>query len=335
MAKLWRRARDENGKPRVDEVDLSSFKITAPTVLYLSGFMTTDKQKGYVSGAIRDIEEMLWNREDLSPPPQIYAWSHSSLANVFNVAAYNYRPNSACCADTARLVTGVIMPLVSDNGQPVAFEEAQKRLRNLTLFGYSSGTVVAQEIFNDTLKKMRKIGYDKDEAHLLLKEVVLVSAGNISRPTKEKNRFTTLYLVASNDLIVRLKNRLWRPLATLFKRYARRLTIRTLSEASLLITAAARKKLWHWKTPPEGDKVKKKIEPLIPRALLMHSKHELPHYMTNDDEHSYFSKIVLHALVNAASRKATTAPLQLLEPVALRTPEEATAYRARITKAMV
>jgi hypothetical protein len=224
--------------------------------------------------------------------------------------------------------------MVAANGQPLPMAQAQKNLRNLTLFSYSAGTIVAQQIFNASVSLMQKNGYKEADARKLLQEIVLVSTGNMSRPTQEKNRFTTLYLAASNDIAVRWKNRLWAPLRNIFKRYARALTIRPLSDTSLLITAAAKKKFWEWKQTPAGTTEKKKIAPILPRWMSIRSYHELPHYITADDEHSPFSKIVLHALINACNRQNTMTPMDLLEPVTSHKPEEIRAYRERIQKAV-
>ena len=335
MAKLWKRISGAGGKSQLQEIDLAAAAISSPTIIYLSGFLTTDGQPSYIDDGIRCMEELLQGRPELSTPPQIYAWSHTSLRNLFNIAAYNLSPQSAYSPNAEKLAKGVIMPLVSDNGRPLPPEEAKKRLRNLTFFGYSAGTVVAQEAFNASLEMMQKIGYKQDDARKLLSEIVLISAGNISRPSKEKNRFTTLYLAASNDIFVHWKNRIWSPLRGIFIKYARRLVIKPLSDTSLLITAAVRRKMWDWRITPEGAKKKINIVPQLPRWLLLSTHHELPHYITSDDEHNQFSKIVLHALINAANRQDKPEVLKLLEPAASHTPEEIAAYRERIAKAIV
>jgi len=335
MAKLWKKTTDTDGKPQLQELDLPTLAISSPTIIYLSGFLTTDKQPSYVEEGIQCMEELLQGRPELQSSPNIYVWSHTRLRNVFNIAAYNLSPQSAYSANAEKLAKGVIMPLVSDNGKPLPFEEAQKRLRNLTFFGYSAGTVVAQEAFNASMEMMQKIGYKPEDARKLMKEIVLISTGNMSSPSKEKNRFTTLYLAGSNDIFVRWKNRIWNPLRNIFARFARRLVIKPLSDTSLLITTVIKKKFWHWRKTQDGQKTKKNISPQLPRWTLLSTNHELPHYITSDDEHNQFSKIVLHALINAVNRKETPDVLKLLEPATSHSPEEIAAYRERIAKAMV
>ncbi|MCE9508373.1 MAG: hypothetical protein K8R48_08720 [Alphaproteobacteria bacterium] len=334
MAKLWKKSNDTEGKPRLQELDLSALAISSPTIIYLSGFLTTDGQPAHIDDGIQTMEDLLQGAPGLQAKPDIYVWSHTQLRNVFNIAAYNLSPQSAYSANAEKLAKGVIMPLVSDNGKPLPFEEAQKRLRNLTLFGYSAGTVVAQEAFNAAMEMMQKIGYKPDDARRLMKEIVLISTGNMSSPSKEKNRFTTLYLAANNDFFVRWKNRIWNPLRDIFSGFARRLVIKPLSETSLLITTAIRRKMWHWRKTQDGKKTKKDISPQLPKWMLVSTHHELPHYITSDDEHNQFSKIALHALINAVNRKGTPEVLKLLEPAAAHSAEEIAAYRERIAKAI-
>lgn len=336
MSKLWKRDPADSGPHKLQEMDLSKVVIDKPTVIYLSGFMTTNNKPQYVSGGLKCIEELLQGRPELATPPEIYTWSYTNLRNVFNLVAYNFKPHKAYSPPAEKFARGVIMPLVSDKeGKPLPAEEAHKRLRNLTLFGYSAGTMAAQEIFNASLQLMQDIGYKKEDAMKALQEVVLIATGNTSRPSKEKNRFTTLYLAASNDIAVRWKNHLSTPLRALFVRYANQLTIKPLSDTSLFITAAVKKKMWEWRITREGGKEKKKIEPLLPAWALIKTGHELPHYITNDDEHNQFSKIVLNALINALNRKEKLGVMQLLEPAVPLPAEELAAYREKIAKAVV
>lgn len=387
MAKLWQRSRNADGKSQLHDISLTDLKIERPSVIFLSGYFTTDDQPGYIAGALKRLEEMMQNRpgHDVIPatettlapqplaqgagsgtpapveatvirnadkPVDLYAWSHTSLANIFNMAAYNLKPGSRASQAAYSLAQGVIMPLVAKdfgldgNGQmtgtPLPAEEAKKNLRNITLFGYSAGTIVAQECFNASMQMMQKIGYSADQARDVLQEVALVSTGNVSRPTKEKDRFTTLYLVASNDRIIRAKNRIWRPLKTMFARFARNLNIKALSPTSAFISAAVTKKKWEWRNR-DGKTWKEKITPLIPSWTMIKSYHELPHYITHDEDLSQFAKVVQYGLTNAINRAESGSdgsgkritPMQMLAPPAGVPDTEATAYNQKIAKAIV
>lgn len=344
MAKLWQRSRTAEGKSQLHEADLAQLRLRTPALISLTGFFTTDDEPGFIAGALKRMEEMMAARPGTPAPVDLYAWSHTSLKNIFNLAAYNLRPQSRASEAGYALASGVIMPLVTQDfvrgkdgsvaGTPLAAEDAKRNLRNITFFGYSAGTILAQECYNAALDMMQKTGFRKDAARDILHEVVLVSAGNISRPSREKDRFTTLYLVASNDRIIRAKNRIWRPLKTLFARYARNLTIKPLSKTSLFVSAAVKKQMWEWRTQA-GETWQQKITPLLPSWTLIKSYHELPHYITHDENLSQFAKIAGYALTNATARTERVAPLDLIAPPATVAAQEAAAYRERIRRAVV
>lgn len=351
MAKLWQRTRTADGKSQLHDISLTDLRIEKPSVIFLSGYFTTDNQPGFIAGALKRLEEIMGHRPAPhdEKPVDLYAWSHSSLANIFNMAAYNLCPQSRASTAAYNLAQGVIMPLVAKDfkidgdgnlsGTPLPLDEAKRNLRNITFFGYSAGTIVGQECFNASMKMMQKIGYTPEQAREALHEVALVSAGNVSRPSKEKDRFTTLYLVASNDKIIRAKNRIWAPLKTLFARFARNLNIKKLSATSAFISAAVTREKFEWRMR-DGKTWKERITPLIPSWTMIKSYHELPHYITHDENLSQFAKIVNFSLTNAVNRAEDPAAPRLSPLDLIRAPEgvpanDAAAYAAKIEKAMV
>jgi len=356
MGKLWQRRPGADGKPVLEEVALDQATIKGPTLVYLSGFLTNNNRPDYVAGGIKRMEEMLKDRTDAAAPLQIYAWSHTSLKNLFNLALYDMNPSKRSSDAGYDIGRAVLMPLVAENfnrtadgavsGTPLPLEQAKKNLRQVTLFGYSAGSIVAQETYNATLNMMQRIGYAEKDAREALREVVLVSCGVISRPSKETGRFNTLYLVASNDRIMRVKNWIWGTLGTAFRtafgRYgwqknSRDLSIRPLSETSLFISTAVKPHLQETLVDADNQPTgKKPIAPLYPLWTLRRSYHELPHYLTTDDNSNQFAKIALYALTNAVTRNDSTKVVDLLTPPKNDTFSAAAqaAYRARIEAAM-
>lgn len=332
MSKLWENICDTNGWAHAQEVDPSTLAISSPTVIFLTGGLILDRNPKTVAKGIKRTEGILSSNPDLSAMPRMFSWSHRNLRTVFKMAAYAIRPQSAYSADSKKLARSVIMPLVSENGKPLPYAEVQKRLRNITFFGYSAGAIVAQEVFNASLAMMKETGFNKEDARMLLHEVVSISVGTASRPTREGDRFTTLNLTGTDDRIIRVKNNIVKPLWRIFSKHARPLKIRNLSDNSLLITAAARRKWRNWFTKHKktgaGD-VK------LPRWKPFVTNHSFKTYVNNDDAHSYFSRIVFHALSNAVDRKDTLSPWQLLEPPASLAPKEKALYQSRISKARV
>lgn len=348
MSKLWFRTRDADNKSVLNEVDFKNFRITEPTVIYLSGFLTTNNQPGFIAGAIKRLEEMLTHRTpDVATPAKIYAWSHSSLANLFNMAAYNGMPQSRSSKAGMIFARNVLLPLVADNivdgkrgrvtATPIDIETARQNLRNVTLMTYSAGTVTVQESFNAARKLMTQIGMKDDLIRDLLGEIVVISTGNVSRATKEKNRFTTIYLVASNDIVVRAKNALWAPLRTLASKllleHPSELRAEKVSPSSLLVTARIDNSDWEWRLGPEGKTWKAKINRLLPAWTFINSNHELPYYITHDEKLTPFANIALYGLTNAIGRTRKLGVEDLIAPPANRPESEAGFYRGKIAAA--
>jgi hypothetical protein len=281
MPKLWRKTGDARDNSDLVGVDLPTLAIAKPTVIFISGRETTDKNKDEISRSIHFMNKLF---QDQTEPPQIYSWSHSRiLSRAFNMVAYHQFPGHRYRPSAKKLAKAAIMPLVSKEGQPLPLEEAQKNLRNLTLLGYSAGSLVAQEVFNASLKMMQKSGYKPEDARRLLHEVVLVTIGTISRPTKEQNRFTTIYMVNTDDWFVRAKNFLRHPFRSAFRKATRQLRIEPLSGTNLLVSAAAGGRLW--------DKHKKKQKEVIdnvklPRWRFFASNHEARDYVNDDYKRS-------------------------------------------------
>jgi hypothetical protein len=342
MGKLWHRVPDGEGKIRAQEAPMADIRITEPTLVYLSGFLTNNNRPDYVSGSLKRMEHLIKDRPELARQPKMYGWTHTGLRNLFNLAAYNTFPD--CRSSQAGYAIGkaILMPLVTDaSGAPVAMDEAKNNVKNVTFFGYSAGSIVAQETFNATLKMMTKAGYDEKKAREILNEVVLISVGNISRPTREANRFTTIYLAATNDVITRAKNWIRGPIGTLRRAFSgtymkidKPLTLRLLSKTSIFIAAPARPSLYEWEYNGDGTRREKKFfDPLFPRWWLARSYHELPHYVTTDENNNPFANIAMYAVLNALNRTGTPDPLKLVAATPGET-EDRVAYRAKIAEAL-
>jgi hypothetical protein len=342
MAKLWHRAKNKDDDAKVEEVDLAALKISRPSLIFLTGFFTYDKKSDDIASALTTMDDMMAARPGEKKPLDIYVWSHRGLSEVFNLAAYHLAPGRHASRAGQALAKAVIMPLVADNfalkpdgtavGTPLPLDEVKKRLRNITLFGYSAGTITAQEGFNASLRMMRQIGYAEKDARAALREVVLVGTGVISRPGQERSRFTTLYMEASNDLVVTVKNRVWAPLRAIFARFAKHLKIRHLSPSSTILTTAVSKKRYEIREK-DGKQIRTEVRGTLPRWLPLKSYHELPRYITQDEGFSEFAKIALYSLTNAVNRTQSATPKDLLAPPAALDAAAAKAYRDKIGKA--
>lgn len=345
MGKLWRRShtgeKDPNG---LHEMDLSSMHIDKPSVIFLTGFFTYDKTPQHIRTAFRNINELMANRPGEQPPVDTYVWSHGGLRELFNLAAYDAAPGSRTSKNGYNLARGVIMPLVAKDfkmdaqgnvsGTPLPLEEVKKNLRNVTFFAYSAGTITGQEGFNASMKMMKKIGFSEKDARDALHEVVLVSVGVMSRPGRERDRFTTLYLEGNNDRLVNIKNRMWAPFRAFFNWFAKKLSIQILSDTSAIISASVHKRNKE-KQEKDGKTVEREIKSLAPKWFPVKSLHELPRYVTEDEGLSPFAKIVEYSLTNAVARdKRLSIPELMAAPQGAEV-QAAAAYKAKIDKAVI
>lgn len=331
MAKLWRCRTVSDGKRQIEEVKADGAPFSRPSLIFLTGFFTYDDTPKYIASALKTMQETMAARPQTDTPLDIYAWSHTGLREIFNVAAYHMRPARHASRAGYALAAQVIMPLVADGfslsqdgraaGTPLAKDEAKRRLRNITFFAYSAGTITAQEGYNAALKMMQDIGYDKKDAQEVLREIVLIGTGVVSRPRTEKNRFTTLHLEATNDRIAAANDRLWEPLRTLFDRFATRLKVRKLSPSSIIVTTAVQNKRFEHVTK-NGKTERRRVKSMLPSWFPVKTNHELPRYITQDEGFSAFAKIALYSLTNAVNRTQSLLPEDLLRaPRGLSAPE--------------
>jgi hypothetical protein len=346
MAKLWRRPNNnEPATPAALEVDILKLRIDKPSLIFLNGFFVLDNNFEWVKASLKKMEDLIANRPQGAPPVDVYSYTHAGLKEAFNVAAYCVRPGSRSCPVANKLASGIVMPLVAKDfkigndgkatGTPLPLDDVKKSLRNITFFGYSAGCITAQEIFVASLRMMKQVGYTEKDARSALNEVVYIGVGVVSRPGREKDRFTTLFLEATNDKIVRFKNRLWAPLRVLFQRFVQGLKIKHLGDHAAIITAAVPKKNWEISII-NGKTVREKVANLLPRASAWYKTyHELPRYVTQDEELSPFAKMVQYGLVNAVGRSSLLDPMQLLEPPAGTDAAVAAAYNDKIANAYV
>ncbi len=344
MGKLWRRAHDgEKTASGLQQVDLDTLRLEKPAVIFLTGFFTYDDTPQHIRAAFKGINELTHATEQ-GKAAETYVWSHAGLKEIFNLAAYEAFPGKRASENGYDLSRGVIMPLVTKDfkmdaqgnvtGTPLPLDEAKKNLRNVTFFAYSAGTITAQECFNASVKMMKEVGYSDKDVREALHEVALISVGVMSRPGAEKNRFTTLYLEATNDRIVSMKNRMWTPLRSLFDWFAKKLKIRTLSPNSAIITGPVKKQDKETRMQ-DGKPVQKEIKGMLPKWFPFKSNHELPRYVTEDEGVSPFARIVQFSLANAVARDKLLSPLDLLPPPDGTLQAEADAYRAKIAKAVI
>ncbi len=60
-------------------------------------------------------------------------------------------------------VNQYLLPLISNNGQKMDYNQAMKNMRNVNMMGYCDGTLLIQTIEKNLINKMQEIGYTDEE----------------------------------------------------------------------------------------------------------------------------------------------------------------------------
>lgn len=322
LFKLW--AKDDN-EIGMTEQPFENVVVNKPTLIFFSGFLSLHSETKSTSSRLKILDEIVSGSEyNLSGGDyQVFTGSYKNFSTFFNACAYNFSPKMGFASKTAhKFVADVITPLVTDSeGAPLPKEQAAQNLRLLTFGGYSIGTVVVQEIYNASRKALIKKGYSKKDTQDLLKEVVFLSMGTMSVPSREKNRFTTVYLVANNDRPATNKNAVFEPLQafiTVLRKYFQKCALRIsqLGENAVIATGKANRKFKQKFVDKDGQEKERPIKKLYPKWYPFDSGHELPHYLSDDDVQTVFSKIARNVLVNSYARNTCLSVDDLLLPKA-------------------
>lgn len=322
LFKLWAQDNNEIG---MSNQPFENVVVNKPTLIFFSGFLSLHTEVKSTSSRLKILDEILSNTEHnlKGGDYQVYTGSYKNFTTFFNACAYNFSPKMGFASSTAhQFVKDIILPIVTDpEGAPLPKEEAAEKLRLLTFGGYSIGTVVVQEIYNASKKALIKSGYSKQDTQDLLKEVVFLSMGTMSVPSREKNRFTTIYLVANNDRPATNKNAFFEPLqafVTVLRKYFQKCALRIsqLGENAVIATGKANRKFKQKFIDKDGQEKERPIKKLYPKWYPFDSGHELPHYLSDDDVQTVFSRIARNVIVNSHARTASLSVDDLLLPKA-------------------
>jgi hypothetical protein len=353
MNKLWRKDVDENGDVNLHEIAEEGINLDKPSVVFFSGLSTTKTGLNFVKGAIGHVEDMLGGLDNgVAENANIYAWQYSTKGNNFkNAFNYNTFPNRFYSKDARKFIYEFMLPMIATDtsynfkkkkvsGKKRPFKDVEASFNNLTFLAYSYGSVFSQEVYNGTKAVMHDLGFSKKETRLLLSKIHLISMGAVSSPMKEKNRFTSITMVATNDRISKHKGRIWWSLGEYFARAARKLTIKKLSKRSTYISAPVQKDLFTPKQDRQGNIVMRNIRHIFPKWWPRHSYHELPHYTTDRDFDNEFSKIARFALNNSVKREGALLPHKMIAPTdplvgeKKYSEDEKSVYKMRVAAAM-
>ena len=97
-----------------------------------------------------------------------------------------------------------LQPLVTEGEPPqkIDVETACRRMRNITFFTHSSGTVAVDEIGNALCDIMEKVGYTDDEIARITSQAAAVNIAGVASFGRSRSSFSTVNLVNLSDTLI-------------------------------------------------------------------------------------------------------------------------------------
>lgn len=133
------------------------------------------------------------------------SWIKHRYGRTGDARSFLSHPNDYFSKDANEWTENLLIPaLQDDQGHWLPVHRMQVRLRHLTLFGDSYGSIFAEQIANCLQEKMKKSGISKADIARVLKSIVLVAASNIPQRTSDANghqvgHYSGIYLEGNQD----------------------------------------------------------------------------------------------------------------------------------------
>lgn len=201
--KLWRKIKLEDGSTSLEEVsDVSQINTDKPVLLVFPpmGANTGSKRAGRViSGNIKHMTRLLGATE-ADPEVEILAVSYDKITMGTKIPRMNRRLDKFHNPEAKQFVDQFLAPLQEQGVSP-------------TLYGYSLGSVFAENVRKELIDHYRIEGHSDKGIRARLEDICLLTGGNASNAINPdaKNRnhsldFTTVVSGFSNDVPARLLN---------------------------------------------------------------------------------------------------------------------------------
>lgn len=177
------------------ELDLSSYKITKPTVICLGGNFT--KKSREANNMCKIAESLLGLKRQISDERATY-----NDVDLVGVAYGEIEGKSASSStavtmlEVAEMVDSLLLPLaVNDQGERLSMEEAQRNFCNVNFFSHCYGATVINSMIFDLGRKMLALGYQSSEILNIEGQMTSVSYA----PTAEVYNMPSFQVVSARD----------------------------------------------------------------------------------------------------------------------------------------
>ena len=187
--------------------------LNKPTIIVLAGGETCDSKEA--NGGAKVVQMLLTGNKNKFP-------QHSQIISAQYPDNYNiqYRTRTLELmrnnhnyydAKVRQLFEQNFLPLLAKDieidgdevkANKLPLLQIKKNLRNINIFAYSYGGVVAEQIGNAMRDYMNKIGYDAEEIKQTMEQISLLTLGSVGNIDNTDNKFTTLHIVNEGDDII-------------------------------------------------------------------------------------------------------------------------------------
>ena len=117
--------------------------------------------------------------------------------------AHSAHPDTFYSHDAKMFAEDMLLPALMDSDELLPKEAVKQKLDNLTLVGYSHGSIFFKELENYLHEKLTEMGQGEEDIKDMLKHVVTINAPSVSRVLHTKNLFTGFYAEARLDVLRR------------------------------------------------------------------------------------------------------------------------------------
>jgi hypothetical protein len=197
-----------------------------PVVFFLPGVQTTDSAKINGTPVLKSlnykshvIEQHLGGKDIYATGLKMYGvtyseeakhwfmqqWVHHRYGRTDDARAFLNKPGDYFSQDANIFTETFLLPALKDEqGAWLGVAEMKGRLRHLTLFGDSYGSIFAEQVANCLKHKMRKASLEEEDIASVLSTIVLVAASNIPQRTEQAKEYqvghyTGIYLEGRGD----------------------------------------------------------------------------------------------------------------------------------------
>lgn len=170
---IWGRRNPKIEGSHWEQLDLSSYKMTKPIVICLSGNATINEREA--NGFCKTAENLMGLKLSSKNPEEIY--EYADLIGVSYSNREGSETGKLTNEDIESLVTNILMPLcVDESGQRLPIEEACKNVSTVTFFSFCHGAIETFNICREfNIKLIKELGLDGDETDLILQSMMEIS----------------------------------------------------------------------------------------------------------------------------------------------------------------